>query len=71
VQLCCSTGFRFPPAVRATSACFFSIESATLRGALKPFPLGLCQPFSMAARLKVLRCQAGRAARNTRDTPAT
>jgi hypothetical protein len=39
--------------------------------ALKPLSSGLCQTFSMAARLKVLRCPAGLAARNTRDTPAT
>jgi hypothetical protein len=64
-------GFRLPARCPRDISVFFSIESATLRGALKPFLLGLCQPFSMAARLKVLRCRASRAARNTRDTPAT
>jgi hypothetical protein len=39
--------------------------------ALKPLPSGLCEPFSMAARPKALRCPACLAARNTRDMPAT
>ncbi|VVD33324.1 protein of unknown function [Paraburkholderia dioscoreae] len=39
--------------------------------ALKSLSSGLCQPFSMAARPKVLRYPARLAARNTRDTAAT
>jgi hypothetical protein len=57
--------------VCATSACFFSIESAILRGRAQALAIGPVPTFSMAARPKVQRCPACLAARNTRDMLAT
>ncbi|OAJ55277.1 hypothetical protein A6V36_34340 [Paraburkholderia ginsengiterrae] len=42
----------YAPVVRATSACFFSIESAILRGRAQALAIGPVPTFSMAARPK-------------------